>query len=214
MGQRVNVRFGSKADMCSAKGHVRFAPESRHCSGYSITPKLNAMSSIQVCAVPQQALLAKYAQGGNYTDCYAGEFARAVSHADYVEAFYTTALFKIERLLLAWFASKPSTDAQAKELAFGVLGAFAAWRVEERNTNQLLMSDLSGRTRSWLMVSPAGSGSSTFTRLYFGSAVVAVVDKQSGQATLGFTFKALLRFHKLYSRALLSAACSRLAMSA
>ncbi|MGA7599807.1 MAG: hypothetical protein WCB23_18400, partial [Pseudolabrys sp.] len=84
----------------------------------------------------------------------------------------------------------------------------------ERNTNQLLMSDLSGRTRSWLMVSPAGSGSSTFTRLYFGSAVVAVVDKQSGQATLGFTFKALLGFHKFYSRALLSAACSRLAMSA
>ena len=26
----VNVRFGSKADMCSAKGHVRSTPESRH----------------------------------------------------------------------------------------------------------------------------------------------------------------------------------------
>ena len=26
-----NVRFGSKADMCSAKGHVRFTPESGHC---------------------------------------------------------------------------------------------------------------------------------------------------------------------------------------
>jgi len=25
---RLNVRFGSKADMCSAKGHVRFAPNS------------------------------------------------------------------------------------------------------------------------------------------------------------------------------------------
>ena len=48
----------------------------------------------------------------------------------------------------------------------------------------------------------------------FGSAVVAIVDKQSGQAALGFTFEALLGFHKLYSRALLSAARSRLAMSA
>ena len=26
---RTNVRFGSKADMCSAKGHVRFTPEKR-----------------------------------------------------------------------------------------------------------------------------------------------------------------------------------------
>ena len=25
-----NVRFGSKADMCSAKRHVRFTPESGH----------------------------------------------------------------------------------------------------------------------------------------------------------------------------------------
>ena len=136
------------------------------------------MFSIQVCALPQQALLAKYAQGGNYTDCYTAKVA------------------------------------QAKELASGVLRAFAAWRVEERSANQLLMCDLSGRTRSWFMVTPAGNGGSTVTRLYFGSAVVAVVDKQSGQAMLGFTFKALLGFHKLYSRALLSAARSRLAMSA
>ena len=27
---RLNVRFGSKADMCSAQGHVRFTPESGH----------------------------------------------------------------------------------------------------------------------------------------------------------------------------------------
>jgi hypothetical protein len=28
------VRFGSKADICSAKGHVRFTPESRHWRRY------------------------------------------------------------------------------------------------------------------------------------------------------------------------------------
>jgi hypothetical protein len=28
--RQLNVRFGSKADMCSAKGHVRFTPESGH----------------------------------------------------------------------------------------------------------------------------------------------------------------------------------------
>lgn len=169
------------------------------------------MSSIQACALPEQALLAKYEQTGAYTDCYATEIARPVSQPEYVEAFYTGAVFKLERLLLAWFVSKPSTDAQARELACGELADFAAWRVEERGTNQLLMCDLSGRTRSWLMVAPVGTGSSASTRLYFGSAVLPLVDKASGQARMSFVFKALLGFHKLYSRVLLHAARSRLA---
>jgi len=29
-----NVRFGSKADMCAAKGHVRFTPKSDHENGF------------------------------------------------------------------------------------------------------------------------------------------------------------------------------------
>jgi hypothetical protein len=168
------------------------------------------MLSIQACALPEQALLAKYAHTGAYTDCYSTEVSRPVSHAEYVEAFYTGAVFKLERLLLAWFASRPSTDAQAKALASGVLDTFSAWRVEGRSTDQLLMCDLGGRTRSWLMVASLRTGDSTRTRLYFGSAVVPVLDKASGQARMGFLFKALLGFHKLYSRVLLHAARSRL----
>ncbi len=95
----------------------------------------------------------------------------------------------------------------------GELNSFAAWGVEERSVNQLLMSDFKGRTRSWLMVAPVQSGGATATRLYFGSAVVPIVNKASGQARLGFAFSALLGFHKLYSRVLLRAACSRLARS-
>lgn len=169
------------------------------------------MPSVQACALPEGALLSRYARDGAYTDCYRAVLAGSVSHAQYVEAFYTGALFKLERRLLAWFAASPSTDAQARELAAGELGRFAAWRVEERTTNQLLMCDLSGRTRSWLMVAAAGGGASASTHLYFGSAVVPVLDKASGQAGMGIAFKALLGFHKLYSRALLRAAHSRLA---
>ena len=33
----VNVRFGLKADICSAKGHVRFAPNSDRESGFPQT---------------------------------------------------------------------------------------------------------------------------------------------------------------------------------
>jgi hypothetical protein len=60
------------------------------------------------------------------------------------------------------------------------------------------------------MIGPAGDGGAACTRLYFGTAVMPVHDKGSGQARMGFAFKSLLAFHKLYSRALLCAARSRL----
>jgi hypothetical protein len=168
------------------------------------------MASIRSCALPDGAFLAAYARAGAYTDCYSTDIARPVTQADYVEAFYTGALFKLERRLLAWFIARPSTDAQARALASGALSSFAAWHVEQRSASQLLMCDLHGRTRSWLMVAPQGEGLAAFTRLYFGSAVVPVSRKSSGRATMGFAFKALLGFHKVYSRALLHAARSRL----
>lgn len=171
---------------------------------------------VEPCALPSHALLAKYTLSGAYTDCYTAEVAGAVSHAQYVEAFYSGGLFKVERLLLAWFVRKPSTDAQVKELASGQLAHFAAWRVEDRSANQLLLCDFSGRTRSWLMVDDGrggGSGASQTTRLYFGSAVVPLQSRSTGQSSMGFAFKALLGFHKLYSRALLHAAHSKLVRS-
>jgi hypothetical protein len=169
------------------------------------------MPSIHRCELPRGALLSKYQHEGAYADCYVTEVARRVSHAEYVEAFYTTALFKLERLLLSWLASKPSTDIQASQLAAGTLNSFAVWTVEARSADQLLMSDFQGRTRSWLMVTSSESSAYEDTRLYFGSAVVPVTGVKSGTRSLGLAFPLLLGFHKLYSRALLFAAESRLA---
>jgi hypothetical protein len=132
---------------------------------------------------------------------------RVVSHADYVEAFYTTWLFKLERFILAWLVDKPSTDSQARALARAELESFAAWSVEARAGNQLLMCDFQSRTRSWLMVEAAPAS----TRLYFGSGIVPVVDRASGRKRLGAGFRILLGFHQVYSRALLAAARARLA---
>ena len=171
------------------------------------------MATIQACALPVDALLCKYLRGGAYADCYVTEVARAVSHAEYVEAFYTTAVFKAERLLLAWFASRPSTDLQAQELACGRINSFAAWSVEARSLDQVLLSDFHGRTRSWLMRAPAATSASASTRLYFGSAVVPMANPRSGERRMGVAFRALLGFHKLYSRVLLRAAVSRLERS-
>ena len=161
--------------------------------------------------LPTNALLAKYANSGAYTDCFATDVARTVSHAGFVEAFYTGRLFKLERLLLRVFLSKPSTDLQAQQLAARELNEFAAWTVEARDDDQLLLCAIDGRTRSWLMVSTTDVPSGT--RLYFGSALLPgrkTGNASTGKPTMGFTFKALLSFHNFYSRALLSAAARRL----
>jgi hypothetical protein len=169
------------------------------------------MPAIEPCELPAGALLRRYDSQGAYTDCYATEIADVVTHAEFVEAFYTTGAFKLERLILDWLASRPSTDDEARQLAAGARDTFAAWSVEDRTSSQLLMRETSGRTRSWLMVAPTGDGDQAkTTRLYFGSAVVPVVDSRTGKTILGSTFRALLGFHKLYSRVLLRAASARL----
>ena len=160
--------------------------------------------------LPSHSLLTTYANSGAYTDCFVTEIARTVSHAEFVEAFYTGGLFKVERFLLRVFISKPSTDRQARQLAAGELNEFAAWQVEARAADQLLLCDVSGRTRSWLMVSAAQEPG--WTRLYFGSAVMPAANLSTGKSSMGFVFKALLGFHNFYSRALLRAA-ARLATS-
>jgi hypothetical protein len=156
------------------------------------------VNEISTAPLPEHALLARYAGSGGYTDCYATDLPGAFSHAEFVAAFYTTRLFKLERTILEWLVAKPSTDGEAKELARGKRDSFAAWTVEASAPNQLLLRDFLGNTRSWLMVEPRHDGG--VTRLYFGSAVTR----------LGFGFRALLGFHKRYSRALLAAARARL----
>lgn len=166
------------------------------------------MSSVHVHPLPDDALLRRYRDNGAYTDCYALDVPRSVTRAQYVEAFYTTWVFKLERAILAAIVSKPSTDAQAAQLARGEREDVSAWEAEAREADQLLMRDFRQRTCSWLMCRSLQDGG---TRLYFGSAVVPETDRHSGEKRMGFVFKALLGFHKLYSRILLRAAASKLA---
>ena len=160
--------------------------------------------SISRCELPGDALLRKYVALGAYTDCYATEIATSVSLAAFVEGFYTSAAFRLERLAL-WLIGKPSSDGGARRLARGEADVFAAWSVEARAPDQLLLCDFLRRTRSWLMVaSIEGEG----VRLYFGTAI-APVGIGAGERRLGFPFNALLGCHHLYSRILLGAARSR-----
>lgn len=151
---------------------------------------------------PAGALIARYDGGGGYTDCFVTTVPGRVTQTAYIEAFYTTWLFKLERLVLALLVARPSTDAEARALALGKHEAFAAWTVEGREPDQILMCDFMGSTRSWLMSAPDGNA----TSLYFGSAIVP----HRGAARPGVGFRALTPFHRVYARALLRAAASRL----
>jgi len=161
--------------------------------------------------LPQEALTQRFRASGTYTDCYVTELARTVSHTEFVEAFYTTALFRLERWILRICVARPSTDAEARALARGERESFAAWSVEERAPNQVLLRDFTGRTCSWLMV--AAIEDSAGTRLYFGSVVAPVRDPKTGAMGLGPVHGRLIGFHTLYSRMLLGAAARRLAVS-
>ncbi len=160
--------------------------------------------------LPEDSLLQRYGCGWDgpgetpYTDCFYLSFPGVVSLEDYVRAFYTSPLFRLERWLLRFAARRPSTDQQVAELAAGQREDFAVWTVEARSEHELLLKDQGGRTRSWLRVSQ-GEASGT-TGLWFGSAVLPKVDDQSGRSTMGWVFSALLGFHKIYSRGLLTAA--------
>lgn len=166
------------------------------------------ISHVTETAVPPDSLLGRLAAArGAFADAYTLSLPRAVSHADFVEAFYTTRLFKLERRLLA-LLGRPSSDAAARALARGEGQRFAAWTVEARAGDELLLHEDSGATRSWFKTE-AGAGGST--RLWFGSAVVPRRPPgPGGEPRLGLAFKALLGLHRRYSRALLSAAARRL----
>jgi hypothetical protein len=164
------------------------------------------MISIQKTPAPANTLLDSYTSViGAYTDCYMTQIPRDVTFAEYVFAFYTTPLFKLERGILKFTVSKPATDADAKSLADGLADKFAAWTVEHRSEDEILLCDFLSRTRSWLMTKSDGFN----TQLYFGSAVVP----KRGATALDAGFRALLGFHQVYSVLLLGSAKRKLLKS-
>jgi hypothetical protein len=153
-------------------------------------------------AVPDASLLGAYARMGAYTDCYVTSVAGSVTLAEFVFAFYTTPLFKVERWLLSKVLKIASTDPQASELADSRVQRFSAWKVEGRSAVEILLA--AGQTRSWLSIQPQ-IGADLSTTLLFGSAVVP----RRTDGKFGFAFHALGGFHRLYSKFLLAAASRR-----
>ena len=165
--------------------------------------------SIEPCPLPKHALLARYEHSEvlkGYTDCFAIKLPQRIELANFVEAFYSSSLFKVERWILM-IIGKSSNDKKARELATGLRSNFAAWTVEDRIKNQILLCDFQQRTRSWLMVEVSKQHNQT--KLYFGSAVV-FKSSDSGKTKPPAGFSMLSRFHVWYSKALLYSAYRKL----
>jgi|Marorgknorr_s2lv_3_1036020.scaffolds.fasta_scaffold00331_6 hypothetical protein len=163
------------------------------------------MNSVIRCHLPPHALLDNYAQTPeNYTDCYCTIVPGQITIERYITAFYNSIGFLPERFILGWVLGKHANAQTVRKLASDQADEFSAWKVEARSSDQLLLADTSGATRSWLMVEPLDSK----TKLYFGSAVVHRSSIRKNPRT--FSFSALLLFHKAYSRLLLAAATAEL----
>lgn len=160
--------------------------------------------------LPHDSLSAKYLEQGAFVDCYSVEIARDVSLQRYIQAFYSTPLFKLERGILSLVTGRRASDLDAFQLAQGQVNDFSIWRVEERTSTQILMCDSSHKTRSCLMVKKVTSSQKSVSRLYFGSVVVPDQVFEDGQGKFGFLFHGLGLFHRWYSRALLKSAYRKL----
>ena len=150
---------------------------------------------------PPEALLDHYRQSGDFTDCRAVDVPRSVSLGQFIAAFYDSLAFRPERWLLGVVLGRGANAADVASLAAGTTQRFAAWTVEARLPEQILLCDFQSKTRSWLMVEPLPQG----TRLWFGSAVVT-----SRSRFDAFVFRALLGFHAAYSHVLLKSAAKAL----
>ena len=93
------------------------------------------MNVIVQSAVPENALLRTFRGGarpaawGSYGDCFSLIVDEPVSLEKFVFAFYTSRVFRLERLILRLLVDKPSTDGDALAVARGTTSRFAAWYV-------------------------------------------------------------------------------------
>lgn len=156
--------------------------------------------------VPAGSLIAPFAVAPDYyADAFSADARPGVDLQAFLAVFYRSLPIRAERQLLR-LAGHGSTDEDVTRLANDDADRFAMWSVETRREDEILLGDLSGRTKSWLKVEPIEDG----TRLWFGSILVPFKQKD-GSYGVGNFATALIGPHRFYSRVLLRAAAKRLA---
>lgn len=167
------------------------------------------MFSIQTGPLPTDAFLHEVSSGPEiYADCFYADLSRTVTLPQYIRAFFDSAVFRMERVILTYFLSSPSSKADVQALACGTGTRLAAWQVTKRGETQILLSIPSGPVRTWLMVQDLGADAPR-SRIYFGTALVPKTD-ESGAPQLSASYRHFTGLHRFYSKLLLSQALHRL----
>lgn len=163
----------------------------------------------KLSTLPEGSLLERYLTcEGCYTDCFSIEVNGPTNLAAYIDAFFDSWVFRIERRVLTLIGKGPATKHDVAALATGDAERFAAWTVTGRDDTQLLMTVPDTPIRTWLRVLP-DTHRSHGVRLYFGSALVPPTPKDGAPARLPPVFRCTMGFHRLYSQVLLDAAARR-----
>ncbi len=140
---------------------------------------------------------------GCLTDAFRCKVDFSVNLEHFIQAFFDSSVFRLERLLIQILTRKQADLTQVKKLASGTDKTFAVWQVAQRSNFEILMKVGTGPIRSWLAAYPDQDGG---TSLYFGSAVLPTKGDKNGNQQVGFLFQATVWFHEFYSRLLLKSA--------
>ncbi len=156
--------------------------------------------------LPEGSFLARYLdREGAYTDCFRVDVPGGPDLPAYIETFFDSWVFRLERRVLTLAGKGPATRKTVEALAHQDAQRFAAWIVRERDDSQILMEVPRTPIRTWLRVLPSDEQPG-HVRLYFGSALVPPHRTDGAPARLGPLFRWTTGLHKLYSHILLDAA--------
>lgn len=170
-----------------------------------------SVRAVALETLPHRASILRYRLPGNYVDCFGATLRGTIGVEQLLASFLTAPAFRPERWLLACALDMRSGDGEAQALARGDRQAFAAWSVEERDAEQVLLCDFLGHTRSWFMTEPGSEpGGGIVTRVRYGTAIVR--RDMHGVAHWGWSlaFWPLLPLHRLYARILLASTLGRI----
>lgn len=166
------------------------------------------MHKITAATIPDQSFMQTYRDmPGCHSDAFKATVNFPVKIEDLVSAFFTSAAFLPERILIKLFTRKDASLEQATKLASGSSDKFALWRTEQRSETEILLAVGSGPIKSWFLIRPEPGNQTT---LFFGSAVLPQGTSKDGIPEVSFTIKTLEGFHNFYSRFLLKSALKKL----
>jgi len=159
-------------------------------------------------AIPTHSFMQPFTEiEGCSADAFKSSVEFPVALEEFIQAFFGSTAFQMERTLLKIMGKPYVSPADIKALAAGQQAQFAIWQVKERSDHEIMLKVGDGPIRSWLMVLPEQNGK---TSLYFGSAVLPQGKTKNGTPQIGFLFRTLIGFHNFYSRLLLNSAIKKL----